>query len=755
MPTPLKILVIEDINADFLLLKRHIRDQGLQADCRRIMSESELDVALETPWNLVLADYNVPGMDFGATLQHLSKRCPDLPVILVTGHLGEEAAVELLRQGLTDFVLKGNLARLVPCIRRALVEVHERSVRRAAELALRESEERLQLALLATTDGLWDWDVGSGYVYRSANYHKTIGRPPDEDTHDFAFFQSTVHPDDLPRVLSIIEAHKQGKTAHIEFDYRLANSPGEPKWIRVTGQVVKRCDNGTPLRIVGTISDVTERKRVELALAEREAQYRAVIETAADGIWVTDEEGRFLVVNEAYVRRSGYNREELLTMRIADLEVQESPDDVRAHIEKVRRTGSDLFETWHRAKSGEVWPAEVSAAYSQNAGGRFFGFLRDLTERKQAFTELQLKEDRLRLAKAAAGLGIFDRDIASGTTECDELVRKLWGFGPDEPISYAEILAGIHPDDRSGMLAAINQACDPHGAGDYFLEYRIINRTDATIRHVLAVGRISFKNGVAERSTGILRDVTEQKLLAKELQERRSEMEQLVNQQVAAQTAAAIAHELNQPLVSISAYSEAALRMLRGGIKNPEKLERALEGAMGQAQRAGQTLHELLDFLHQGEATTEPIDINEIVKEALIIAEQNGYSGFRIQVDLEPHLPPVLANRLQVQKVLVNLLSNSLDAMREAGVAQSSVTIIVRTIAEKHLAQVTVQDSGPGLTPETAHRIFDPFFTTKPKGIGLGLAISRALVEAQGGQLWVELEAEPGATFHFSLPFAS
>jgi signal transduction histidine kinase len=158
---------------------------------------------------------------------------------------------------------------------------------------------------------------------------------------------------------------------------------------------------------------------------------------------------------------------------------------------------------------------------------------------------------------------------------------------------------------------------------------------------------------------------------------------------------------------------------------------------------------------HKGEAKMEPVDLNEVVGESLAIAEESGYGGFRQVVEMEPDLPPVLANRLQIQKVLVNLLHNGTEAMRNAGVPTAAVTITVRTMAIRNIAQVTVQDSGPGIDAVVAQRIFDPFFTTKPEGVGLGLAISRALIEAHGGQLWADLDAGPGAIFHFILPFAS
>lgn len=265
---------------------------------------------------------------------------------------------------------------------------------------------------------------------------------------------------------------------------------------------------------------------------------------------------------------------------------------------------------------------------------------------------------------------------------------------------------------------------------------------------------ISVYRPADDEFVAVFDNFTERKRLEMELQKRRGEMETVHKQQVAVQTAAAIAHDLNQPLVAISAYSEVALRTLRSGITTSDKLTHAIEGCFEQAQRAGRTLHELLDFLHNGETEFAPMDIGEAAREVIGFARAGGYGKFRPILDLEPGLPPVLANRAQIHKVLDNLVRNGIDAMREAEVANPVITISVRIMAERTMAQVTVQDNGPGFDADMARRVFEPFFSTKPEGIGLGLAISRTLIQAHGGQIWADREARPGATFHFTLPFA-
>jgi C4-dicarboxylate-specific signal transduction histidine kinase len=312
----------------------------------------------------------------------------------------------------------------------------------------------------------------------------------------------------------------------------------------------------------------------------------------------------------------------------------------------------------------------------------------------------------------------------------------------------------VHPEDRATTEATMTCSLFPRADGANQAVYRVVGRDDGRVRHVMANWKVLFKNQRPVRMIGTVRDVSEHKRLKQELQERRGEMELFSKQQIAAQTAAAIAHELNQPLVSVAAYSEAALRMLRAGNKSPERLQRALEGSMEQAQRAGRTLHELLDFLHKGEARAEPLHIGDIVHESIVIAEENGCSRFRPVLDLDPDLPPVVANRLQLQKVLVNLLHNGAEAMSAATIAEPTIVIAAHALPERKMVRVTVRDSGPGFVGDAAQRVFEPFYTTKAEGIGLGLAISRALVEAHGGQLWADAATCPGATFHFTLPFA-
>lgn len=253
----------------------------------------------------------------------------------------------------------------------------------------------------------------------------------------------------------------------------------------------------------------------------------------------------------------------------------------------------------------------------------------------------------------------------------------------------------------------------------------------------------------------VLTDISLQKRREKEMADRRNEMAELKKMQIAFQTAAAIAHDLNQPLLAIASYSEAALALLKSDKLELNKIVKAIASCERQAQRAGKSIHELLDHLSIKEVSAEVFDLNKTVGEVVNAARSEHELQFESILILEDRLPPVFANRAHVEKVLFNLLINSIEAMYGIDVSLPVIKITVRTGIDAHSAQLTIQDNGPGIGEGHLHLLFKPFFTTKSKGIGMGLAVSRSLIEANGGQLWVDSREGPGATFHLTLPFAS
>lgn len=490
------------------------------------------------------------------------------------------------------------------------------------------------------------------------------------------------------------------------------------------------------------------------ALRKSQAQCRAVAETSLDGFLMMDETGRILATNDAYVHRSGYSRRELLNLNFAALDARESREEYRRHLEYIRRQGSAVFETSHLTKGGERWPAEVTAAYRADAGGCFFAFVRDITARKQA--EQALLESRARLASVINTAG--DAIISVDESQCIRLFNRaaehMFGMVAAEAIGMP--LARLVPDRYRAAhrqhLKDLRQTHEPvrlvGGAGTaYGLR---ANGEEFPIEAFASKTRL----GDGALCTVIIHDVTNRMRTEATLRELRAEMEQLLTRHVASQTAMAIAHELNQPLNAMVSFGEAALRLMRLGNPKPDKLLRAVEGGAEQAQRAGQVMRELVDYLQSGESEFGPMDLNAAVKRALSVVEAEGQEGVEIAAELDPGLRHVRGNRLQIEKVVVNLARNGIQAMARANAPIRLITISARTKGKENMAQVIIRDSGPGVEPSMLGRIFDAFYTTHPKGLGLGLAISRSIIESHGGTLWIERNDGPGATFCFTLPHA-
>lgn len=525
---------------------------------------------------------------------------------------------------------------------------------------------------------------------------------------------------------------------------RFERQDGTVQWLRweIRPWYTSEADVGG---VVLFTEDITERKETESALRERDARSQALIDTAEDGILMLDEQGYLVDVNDAYVHHSGYSREELLTMKVSDLEAQKPPQQPHIDVDKLMRHGNDRFESRHRTKNGKTWPVEISATYSEAAGRRLFVFVRDISERKRAISILRISEERYRstLDNMLEGCQIIGFDWCFQYVN-DALLRQV--RQPREALigrTVMNVFPGIENTPLYGQLHRCMTERLPLNLENHF------TFPDG--------GKAWFALRIQPVPEGIFVlsiDITERKRAEMAREAMHAEREQMMKFQVASQTVEAIAHELNQPLTAITNYADAALDLMRAGNPEPETLREAVEGSADQARRAGRVVRELLRFLRRGEIETEPVDINALAYRVLTRAEANGSNSFQGRLELEPDLPPVRANRLQLEKVLDNLIQNGIEAMHEAGVDTHLITVTVRTCGEEGFAQITVRDNGPGVDSRVLHRLFDPFFTTKPYGLGMGLAISRAIVEAHGGQLWADPASAPGAAFHLTLPFA-
>jgi C4-dicarboxylate-specific signal transduction histidine kinase len=251
--------------------------------------------------------------------------------------------------------------------------------------------------------------------------------------------------------------------------------------------------------------------------------------------------------------------------------------------------------------------------------------------------------------------------------------------------------------------------------------------------------------------TGVVRDISDRRRAEEEARRRRDELSHAARLSTIGELSSGIAHEINQPLTAIVSFSEACLRMLRAGDSDTGKLENALEQIAAQGQRAGHITRHLRRLARKGEREHVEVDINHVVRDVLgLVRNELDTNGITLRLDLDESLPPVECNRIQIEQVVLNLVRNSMDMLEDGETRIRALSVRTRPGNDRGIA-LEVEDSGGGFGDAGPDRVFETFFTTKPDGLGMGLSISRTIIEDHGGRLWAS-EGTAGAVFHVAIP---
>ena len=322
--------------------------------------------------------------------------------------------------------------------------------RKKAEAALLESDFRWKFAIEGSGDGVWDWNIQTDEATYSRRWKEMLGYAEDEILPANQEWVDRIHPDDQAYVAKTMRAYLQGMTEIYVVEYRLRCKDDSYKWILGRGMVVNRSQDGTPVRMIGTHTDITNRKQLELELQEKQADYQSLIATTSDGYWLVDSNGSIRDVNSAYLRLSGYTREESLRLNLRDLEGQESQAETAERIRRIIETGSELFESIHRRKDGSTWHVEVNTTFNPLNGGHFIAFLRNITGRKEHENE-QLKMDKLEsLGILAGGIAHDFNNILTGIMGNISFAQK---FLDSTHKSYRPLAEAEKASLRAGELA--------------------------------------------------------------------------------------------------------------------------------------------------------------------------------------------------------------------------------------------------------------------------------------------------------------
>jgi len=384
---------------------------------------------------------------------------------------------------------------------------------------------------------------------------------------------------------------------------------------------------------------------------------------------------------------------------------------------------------------------------------------RDVLRASQLVGELQASEaglreneERLSLAVDAANFGIWIRDLARNEIWASDKWRKLFGFAPSERLELDAILQRLHPDDREGFQQTVGAAVG--GEGRYGAEFRVM-LPNGGIRWISSHGRVEFDvNGQPVRIRGASRDVTADKQAELETLLLRQQVAHVGRVTMMGQLATALAHEINQPLGAILRNAEAAELFMQEASPDLDEIRAIIADIREDDQRAGAVIDRMRGLLKRQNLTTQPIHVDELVGDVRALVRVDAAARHvKLDVDIPGDLPPVRGDRVHLQQVLLNLILNGMDALNESSREGRRVRVTA-LLDGAQTVEIAVSDTGSGIPTDKLTHIFDPFFTTKPNGMGMGLPISRTIIEAHGGRFWAENNNSGGATFRFTLPIA-
>ena len=535
-------------------------------------------------------------------------------------------------------------------------------------------------------------------------------------------------------------------------------------------------DEGT--MVLSAIVDITERKAAELALRESEQRYsagerrfRQVVEAAPNAMVMIDRVGKIVMVNTQAEQVFGYSRAELLGRPVEML----VPERFRSHHPGLRKTffadpqtrvmgaGRDLYGL---RRDGGEFPVEIGLnPIETDEGTMVLSAIVDITARKAA--DLALRESEQRYSVLVDGVtdyAIYMVDPNGIVTNWNRGAQRIKGYRTEEIIGrhfscfYTEEDRAANAPQRSLEIAARD--------GRYEAEAWRVRKNGSRFLANVVIDALKDDSGRLIGFAKITRDVSERVQAARELEEARiglaqsraeealrraqAELAHVARVTTLGELTASIAHEVNQPIAATVINARAALRWLAAQPPDLDEGRRALVRIVEDGLRAGNIIGRVRDLMKKAPSRADRLDINDAIREVIELARAEAIkNNVSVRTELADRLPFVSGDRVELQQVLLNLIVNAVEAM--SNVAEGPRELLISTARAEPDVLVTVRDSGPGLPAAGPERIFESFYTTKPSGLGMGLSISRSIIEAHSGRLWACANAPRGAIFQFTV----
>jgi PAS domain S-box-containing protein len=626
--------------------------------------------------------------------------------------------------------------------------------RRALSRDLQESKARLEEAQRLAHIGYYEWNLITGSVIWSDELYRIYGLSPQDGPVDMAMVGAMIHPEDRERVFrEADDAVRSGVPAAAE--HRVIRPDGEVRTVQGLG-TVKRDATGVAYAMFGTVQDITDRKRSAEALQRSEFYLSEGQRLARMGSWAFNDSGQYWS-DELYkiYGLDPNNGPPTIEQYLALVHPQDRgsiAESIRRMLEEHR--GFDHIERVVRPDGELRYLRAVAVPVIER--GVFKGFIgttMDVTEQELLTQELRRERAYLAEAQSLTHIGSWASNFHTGRSyHMSDEVYRLHGFEPSQDsLEIADFWKTVHPEDEPTVRAVLTNAV--HTRTDYDIpEFRIC-LPNGTIRFLRTIGHHNPSGDMGEY-VGITMDVTERKRAEEErerLRQLEAELARVNRVNMMGELAAALAHEIKQPIAASITNANALSRWLA---HEPPELDRARAAASRieqETNRAANVIESLRSFYRKGTPTERvAINVREMIQEmAGLLRDEADRHGIAIRSDVDTDTPNVLVNRVQLQQVFMNLMLNAIEAMKDTG---GHLAIRARIDPEGRLL-VSISDTGIGLSAGSVGQIFEPFHTTKPQGTGMGLTITRSIVESYGGRVWATCNPDMGATFHFTLPY--
>jgi two-component system, LuxR family, sensor kinase FixL len=609
--------------------------------------------------------------------------------------------------------------------------------------ALDEADDTL-LALAATGVGTWRFDIETKVIALSAKAREILGA--EGSSLDYSTFLDFLHPDDRDL---IDQALCDGFAGENEDDIEVrAASPAHAHrrlWLR--GRRLAAPEGGGEIR--GIVIDISLRDTAETACCRLAAIAAscddAIVAKTLDGIVTDWNRGAQLIF--------GYSAEEMIGKPVSILLPPGQQDDMEAILARIR-CGDHIehCETQRRRKDGTIIDVSLSVSPLRDSKGRLFGaskVARDITAAKRAQAELAARGAHLQSILDTVPEAMIVIDTTGIINSFSTTAERLFGYKSAEAIgrNVSMLMPSPYQEQHDSHLERYARTGERRiiGKGRLVVGKR---KDGSTFPMEIVVGEM--QSGEQRFFTGFVRDLTERQQTQLRMQELQAELIHMSRVTTLGEMASTLAHELNQPLTAAASYLNGARRLLDNlKTENVAVLRDAVDRAAEQALRAGQIIRRLREFVARGDSERQIEDLRKLIEEASALALVGAKeTGVRVSFELDAQAVTVLADKVQVQQVLVNLMRNAVEAMQE--VERRELKVSTRRI-DKETVQIDVADTGPGIAPEIAKQLFQPFVTTKRHGMGVGLSISRTIIESHGGHLWVQARDDGGAIFHLTL----